>query len=112
MSLQGRETEFQGQTRRKGAGGNGSKLTAGSEGGLLAQSCPTLLDPVDCSPPGSSVHGVLQARILEWVAISFSRGSFRPRDLTRVSHTAGRLNCLSHQGEPEIHEIRAVSDPL
>ena len=75
MSLQGRETEFQGQTRRKGAGGNGSKLTAGSEGGLLAQSCPTLLDPVDCSPPGSSVHGVLQARILEWVAISFSRGS-------------------------------------
>ena len=37
-----------------------------------AQSCPTLCDPVDCSPPGSSVHGILQARILEWVAISFS----------------------------------------
>ena len=37
----------------------------------VAQSCPTLCDPVDCSPPGSSVHGILQARILEWVAISF-----------------------------------------
>ena len=41
----------------------------------VAQLCPTLCDPVDCSPPGSSVHGILQARILEWVAISFSRGS-------------------------------------
>ena len=41
----------------------------------VAQSCPTLCDPIDCSPPGSSVHGILQARILEWVAISFSRGS-------------------------------------
>ena len=41
----------------------------------IAQSCPTLCDPLDCSPPGSSVHGILQARILEWVAISFSRGS-------------------------------------
>ena len=39
----------------------------------VAQSCPTLCDPVDCSPPGSSVHGILQARLLEWVAISFSR---------------------------------------
>ena len=44
-----------------------------------------------CSPPGSSVHGILQARILEWVAISFSRGSSQPRDRTQVSHTAGRL---------------------
>ena len=42
---------------------------------LVAQSCPTLCDPMDCSPPGSSVHGVLQTRILEWVAISSSRGS-------------------------------------
>ena len=56
----------------------------------VAQSCPTLCDPVDCSPPGSSVHGILQARILEWVAISFSRGSSRPRDRTQVSHIAGR----------------------
>ena len=48
----------------------------------VTQSCPTLCDPVDCSPPGSSVHGILQARILEWVAISFSLGSSQPRDRT------------------------------
>ena len=46
----------------------------------VAQLCPTLCDPVDCSLPGSSVHGILQARVLEWVAISFSRGSSLPRD--------------------------------
>ena len=46
----------------------------------VAQSCPTLCDPMDCSLPGSSVHGIFQARILEWVAISFSRRSSRPRD--------------------------------
>ena len=39
----------------------------------VTQSCPTLCDPVDCSPPGSSAHGILQARVLEWAAISFSR---------------------------------------
>ena len=47
---------------------------------LVAQSCPTLCDPVDCSLPGSSVHGILQERILEWVAIPFSRVSSWPRD--------------------------------
>ena len=47
---------------------------------LVAQSCPSLWDPMDCSPPGNSVHGTLQARILEWAAIPFSRGSSRPRD--------------------------------
>ena len=46
----------------------------------VAQSCLTHCYPVECSPPGSSVHGIFQARILEWVAISFSRGSFQPRD--------------------------------
>ena len=46
---------------------------------------------MDCSPPGSSVHGISPARILEWVAISFSRGSSRPRDRTQVSHIADRL---------------------
>ena len=54
------------------------------------QLCPTLCDPMDSSPPGSSVHGILYARILEWVAISFSRGSSWPRDWTRVSCIAGR----------------------
>ena len=57
----------------------------------VAQSCPTLCDPMDCILSGSSVHGILQARTVEWVAISFSRISSRPRDQTLVSHTAGRL---------------------
>ena len=56
----------------------------------VAQSCPTLCDPVGCSLPGSSLHGILQARILEWVAISYSRGSSRPRDRIQVSRIAGR----------------------
>ena len=69
----------------------------------VAQSCPTLCDPRDCSPPGSSVHGILQARILEWVAISFSRGSSRPRNQTQVSHIASRcFYHLSHEGFPLI----------
>ena len=46
----------------------------------VAQSCPTLCNPMDCSLPGSSVHGIFQARILEWVAIFFSRGSSQLRD--------------------------------
>ena len=58
---------------------------------LVSQSCLTLCDPRHYSPQGSSVHGILQARILEWAAISFSRGSFQSRDQTRVSHTAGRF---------------------
>ena len=57
---------------------------------LVAQSCSTHCDPMDCSPLGSSVHGILQARILEWVAISFSRGSSQPRGQTQVSRIAGR----------------------
>ena len=58
---------------------------------LVYQSCLTLCNPLDCSPRGSSVHGILQARILEWVAISFSSGSFRPRFWTCVSHIIGGL---------------------
>ena len=56
----------------------------------VAQSCPTLCDLMDCNSPGSSVHGIFQARVLEWVAISFSRGSSRPRDRTQVSRIIGR----------------------
>ena len=56
----------------------------------VAQSCPTLCDPMDCTLPGSSIHGIFQARILEWVAISFSRGCSRPRDQTQVSCIVGR----------------------
>ena len=56
----------------------------------VAKSCPILCDPMDCSLPGSSVHGILQASILEWVAVSFSRRSSQPRDQTQVSRIAGR----------------------
>ena len=56
---------------------------------LATQLCPTLCDPMDCNPPGSSVHGISQARILEWVAIFFSRGSSWPRDWIQVSRITG-----------------------
>ena len=55
------------------------------------QSCPTPCDPMDCSLPGSSVHGILRARILEWVAMPSSRGSSRPKDRTCISCTPGRF---------------------
>ena len=54
---------------------------------LVTKSCPTLCNPMNYSPPGSLVHGIFQARILEWVAISFSRGSSQPRDRTHSSCT-------------------------
>ena len=67
-------------------------LTFESESEIeVSQLCPPLCDPMDCGPPGSSVHWILQARILEWVVISFSRGSSQPKDQTQVSRTAGRL---------------------
>ena len=66
-------------------------LTGYSKWMLIAQSCPTPYNPMDCSPPSSPVHGIIQARILEWVAIPFSRGSSQPRDRTQVSCTAGRF---------------------
>ena len=58
---------------------------------VLTQSCPTLCDPMDCSPSGSFVQEIFLARILEWVAISFSRGSSQPRDRTQVFQIAGRF---------------------
>ena len=68
---------------------------------LVTWSCPALYDPIDCNFPGSSVHGILQTRILEWVAISSSRGSSQPRDQTRDS-CIGKADslALSHQGSP------------
>ena len=56
----------------------------------VAQSCPTLCDPIDCSLPGSSIHGIFQAVVLEWIAISFFRGSSQPRARTQVSHIVDR----------------------
>ena len=58
---------------------------------VLAQSCLILCDPMACSPPGSSVGGIFQARILEWIVISFSRGSFQSRDQTRVFFTGSQV---------------------
>ena len=60
---------------------------------LSLQSCPTLCNPMDCILPGSSVHGILQARILEWVVMPSSRGSSQPRDGTRVSY----VSCIGRQ---------------
>ena len=66
----------------------------------VAQSCLTLCNPMDCSPPGSSVHGILQARVLEWVAVSFSRGSSQPSDQTRVSCSAVGVFTTEPLGRP------------
>ena len=65
-------------------------LLLGRKESEVTQLCMTLCDPMDCSLPGSSIHGIFQARILEWVAISFSRRSSWPRDWTRVSCIVGR----------------------
>ena len=73
----------------------------------VGQSCPTLCDPIDYSLLGSSVHGIFQARVLEWVAISFSRGSSWPRDRTQVSRPVGRP--LSHQGSCSVNYHRENS---
>ena len=66
--------------------------------GLIARSCLTLYDPMDCSPPGSPVHGILEARILEKVAIPFSRSS-QPRDQTQISCVAGRFFTVWNTGK-------------
>ena len=66
----------------------------------VVQWCPALCDPMDCSLPGSSVREIFQARILEWVAISFSEGCSQPRDWTRVSCTEGRFLPTELQGKP------------
>ena len=77
---------------------------------MVAQSCPTLCDPMDCSLRGSYIHGIFEARVLEWVAISFSRGSSRLRDRTRVSDTLpskppGKLTPFcSTKPPPEVQE--------
>ena len=69
---------------------------------LVAQSCPTLCNPMDYSLPGSSVHGILQARILEWIAIPFPRGSSQSKDQTWVSCIAGRFFTIWATGKTKI----------
>ena len=58
---------------------------------LVVQFCPALCNHTDCSPPGSSVHGIFQTRMLEWISIPFSKGSSQPRNQTWVSCIADRL---------------------
>ena len=67
-------------------------------------------NPMDCSLPGSSLHGILQARVLEWVAISFSRGSSWPRDPTLVFCIPGRHFNLSHQGRIALLQSFSLHD--
>ena len=67
---------------------------------LVTKPCPTLCDPMDCSLPGSSVHGISQARILEWVAISFSRGSSQLRYQTCISYIAEGFFTTEPPGKP------------
>ena len=76
---------------------------------LVAQPCPTLCNPIDRNPPGSSVRGILQARILEWVSISFSRGSSQPRDFLGFLHCRQILYLLSHQPSPPALEDRFLN---
>ena len=83
---------------------------------LATKSCLTLCDPMDCNSPGSSVHGILQVRILEWVVIPFSRGSSRPRDQThvclRLLHCRWLLYLLSSLGIPFIKHTPPYSSTL
>ena len=74
------------------------------------KSCPTLRDPMDCSLPGSSAHGIFQARVLEWLAISFSRGSSQPMDQTQVSHIVGR--CFTVWATREVLKSTHYSVPI
>ena len=74
--------------------------------------CLTLCDHMDCSPPGSSVHGILQARILEWVAMPTSKGSSWPRDQTRgLLHCRQILYCLGNQGSPRLAYLCRFPSP-
>ena len=76
---------------------------------LGAQSCLALCESMNHSPPASSVHGILQARILEWVAFPLSRGSSQPRDWILVSGIAGILYYLSQQGSPSLSKFSSVT---
>ena len=72
----------------------------------------TLCDPMDCSPPGSSVHGIPQSRLLEWVAISFSKGSSQPRDQTWVSCIAGIFFTIwATRGTLKLHLHQWIDHP-
>ena len=95
-------------------GGRFERLVANRKCVLVTQLCLTLCDPMDCSPPGFSVQEIVQARMLEWVPISFCRGSSQTRNQTQVFRIAGRLffYCLSHQGGPANWKDQNSFSPL
>ena len=87
-----------------------ARTSCGGGGGLVAKSCLTLVIPMDCSLSGSSVHGILQVRILEWVAISLSRGSSQPTDQTQVSCIAGLFTDWAMREVLEVPTWRYIRD--
>ena len=97
--------------------GPACSLIPSNEKVLVTQLCPTLCDPMNCSPPSSSVHGISQARILEWVAIPFSRRSSQPRDpscVSCVSYIAGDSSPSKPPGEtiPSNYLLQSLSSVL
>ena len=86
----------------------GSPPEGASPSRLVTQSCPTLCHPMDCSPTGSSVHGILRARILEWLAVPSSRRSCRPQDRTCISYVSGTGRRILYQSV----SCSVVSDSL
>ena len=78
----------------------------------MLRSCLTLFDCMDYSPPGFSLHGILQARMLEWVAMPFSRWSFQPRDQTQVTCTAGRFFTIWATSSVQLLSRVRLCDPM
>ena len=98
-----KETQYSGNDFRKKRGIFPPRLGSEVKKVLVSQWCLTLCNPMGCSLPSPSVHGILQARILAWVAIPFSRGSSRPRDRTQVSLISGRFFIISATRKVHIH---------
>ena len=73
------------------------------------QLCPTLCDPVDCILSGSSIHGIFQAGVLEWIAIAFSRGSFKPRDQTQVTQSQRKAMPENAQTTAQLHSSHTLA---
>ena len=101
MSQLGQELKFSEQQgmNTEGVSWNSSGLLAQGPGFLMSVCAQLSCDPVDCSPPGSSVHGIFQARILEWVAISFSRGSSKTRVPRGPATSTGSLASQRNPGK-------------
>ena len=102
-----RKPTFHGKAVLPISGGRKARLSLEVKWSEVAQLCPTLCNPMDCSLPYSSIHGVFQARVLEWVAISFSRGSSQPRDQTWVSRIVVRCFTIWATREVTLFQSRS-----